>query len=36
MPTDTAIIVALITLAFIAFAVTLAYGEWCTRNIRRD
>lgn len=36
MPTDTAIIVTLITLIFIAFALTLAYGDWCTRNIQRD
>lgn len=34
MPTDVAIIVAGIVLAFAAFAATLAWGSFYTRNFR--
>lgn len=34
MPTDTAIIVAGITIAFLIFALTLAWGDYYTRNTK--
>ncbi len=34
MPTDTAIVIAGIVLAFAAFAIALAWGSFYTRNFR--
>lgn len=35
MPIETIMIVGAIVLAFAAFAITLAWGEWSTRDIHR-
>jgi hypothetical protein len=36
MPFDTMVIVALITGAFVVFAIALAYGQHATSNLKRD
>jgi p-aminobenzoyl-glutamate transporter AbgT len=36
MPFDTAIVVSLITGAFLVFAVALAYGQVATSNLKRN
>lgn len=35
MPMGTAAMIAAIVLVFVIFAVVLAWGDHCTRNIRR-